>query len=360
MERYQRHIALAGFGNKGQETIKNTSVLIIGAGGLGVPVMQQLTACGIGTIGIMDGDTIEISNLPRQVLYTEQDVGKAKVAVAAQRLLLMNSEVNIIKYPFFLNAEKALELFKSYDIIVDATDRFDARYLINDACVLFHKPWVYGAVFQWEGQWAVWNFSVNDAEKTTYRDLFPIPPKANLIPDCNAQGVFATVPQIVGYFMANELIKMVLYPKELKSNSLMYFHFLKNSFQSLGIVPRSETIKTPLTAKDILDFDYSYYCGYKTEKDKEGILTILDKDTLIVDVRNKEEVPRLPLKCLEIPLHQLPDRIQELTANKILFVCQTGKRSKVAYEIYKTLLPQSIVDYYPYNIELFIKNHHHA
>lgn len=360
MERYQRHIALAGFGSKGQEVIKNTTVLIIGAGGLGVPIMQQLTACGIGTIGIMDGDTIEISNLPRQVLYTEQDVGKPKVAVAAQRLHLMNSEVNIIKYPFFLNAEKALELFKSYDIIVDATDRFDARYLINDVCVLLNKPWVYGAVFQWEGQWAVWNFSVDNGKKTTYRDLFPIPPKAHLIPDCNVQGVFATVPQIVGYFMANELIKMVLYPKELKSNSLMYFHFLKNSFQCLGIAPRSEIMKAPLTAKDILDFDYSYYCGYETENEKDENRDIIDSDTLIVDVRNKEELPKLSMKCIEIPLHQLPERIHELKAKKIVFVCQTGKRSKVAYELYKTLLPQSIVDYYPYNIELFIKNHHHA
>lgn len=360
MERYQRHIALSGFGTKGQEVLKNTTVLIIGAGGLGVPVMQQLTSCGLGTIGIMDGDTIEISNLPRQLLYTEQDLGKSKVEVAAQRLKQLNSEINIVEFPFFLNAEKALKIFPNFDIIVDATDRFDARYLINDVCVLLNKPWVYGAVFQWEGQWTVWNFSAYNAKKTTYRDLFPIPPKASAIPDCNHQGVMATVPQIIGYYMANELIKMLVFPHELNSNSLMYFHFLKNSFQRLGIVPRREIIKAPLTAKDILDFDYRFYCGYETETDKEVIVNILDKDTLIVDVRNKEELPRLPLKCLEIPLHQLPDRILELSAKKIVFVCQTGKRSKVACELCKTLLPQLEIEYYAHSIELFIKNHHHA
>lgn len=361
MERYQKHISLPGFGLEGQEILRNTSVLIIGAGGLGVPVMQQLTACGVGTIGILDGDSIDISNLHRQLLYTEQDVGKSKVEVAAQKLQQMNSEVSIKKYPFFLKAENALEIFPHYDVIVDATDRFDARYLINDVCVLLQKVWVYGAVFQWEGQWAVWNFSVNRSVKTTYRDLFPKPPKATMIPDCNAQGVFATVPVITGYFMANELIKMLIYPNEISLNVLSYHNFLKNKSHTLTIVPRTDFKEAPSSSKEILDFDYSYYCGYESKIEKQkGGQEQFEKDVLIVDVRQPEEFPKLPVKCLQIPLAELPQRIHELNTKKVLFVCQSGIRSKKAYELCKTLLPETQLDYFADHVEQFIKKYQHA
>lgn len=361
MERYQRHIAIEGFGLNGQNTLKNTSILIIGAGGLGVPIMQQLTASGFGTIGLMDGDKVAQSNLPRQLLYDEQDVDKMKVDVAYQKLKILNSEVNFNIYPFFLNAEKALELFPKYDIIIDATDRFDARYLINDVCVLLQKSWIYGAVSQWEGQWSVFNFS-NENEKTTYRDLFPFPPKTGLMPDCNSQGIYATVPLLVGFFMANELIKILIYPNELQPNTLFYYHFLNNSQHSLKIKPLSKNSSFPKTANEILNFDYSFYCGYKSldYMQDSDLIFPLDEEVTIIDVRQTNELPRLPMPCLEIPLQELPTRIDELKSKKILFVCQSGKRSKVAYELCKSLLPLKHLNYYSKSIEEFLNKYHHA
>ena len=218
-KRYQKQIMLDDIGINGQIKIKQSKVAVIGAGGLGCPVLQYLASVGVGTIGIIDFDTIEISNLHRQVLYSEKEIGKPKVGVAIEKLSAQNPFIKLIPHQVLLNEENAKSILLNYDIIVDGCDNFLTRYLVNDTCLKLNKPLVYGSILGYEGQLAVFNFK----ESKNLRDIFPEPPNADDVPNCSENGVLGTVPAIIGSMMAQETIQVILENPSL-INSLLIFN----------------------------------------------------------------------------------------------------------------------------------------
>lgn len=222
--RYDKQIALPEVGEAGQQKLAEAKVLVVGAGGLGCPALQYLAAAGIGTIGIVDGDVVNETNLHRQVLYTNSDVGRPKVQVAAERLYRLNPEVKINTYTEFLTAKNAMDIVANYDLVVDATDNFAARYRINDVCVKLDKPVVYGAIHRFEGQVSVFNYKGGP----TYRCLFPDKPAESQIPDCNETGVLGVLPGIIGTQQATEVLKIILGIGEVLSGKLMTLNLLTN------------------------------------------------------------------------------------------------------------------------------------
>ncbi|MDX1471813.1 MAG: HesA/MoeB/ThiF family protein [Flavobacteriaceae bacterium] len=203
--RYLRQTSLVGFGPDSQEKLGEAKVLVVGAGGLGIPVLQYLTAMGIGTVGIVENDTIDLTNLQRQVLYSEKDVNHPKIQVASERLNALNSDINIKLHPCFLTAENSLDIISEYDVVVDASDNFPTRYLINDSCVILKKPFVYGALHGFEGQVSVFNYKAGP----TYRCLFPNKPSSDEIPNCDVNGVLGIIPSIIGSLQCLETIKII-------------------------------------------------------------------------------------------------------------------------------------------------------
>ncbi len=224
MKRYSRHITLSEVGLMGQLKISESKVLVIGAGGLGSPLLLYLTAAGVGTIGIVDFDTVSESNLQRQVLFREQDIDKKKAEVAKTLLEARNSEITIHSYPVPLDVSNAIETIQKYDIVVDCTDNFRTRYLINDACVKLNKPFVFAAIYKFEGQLSVFNYHGGP----TYRCLFPNPPKAGEVPNCEEAGVLGVLPGVLGMHQANEVLKIILSIGEVLSGQLLSIHLLTN------------------------------------------------------------------------------------------------------------------------------------
>ena len=222
--RYARQIALNEVGESGQQKLLNAKVLVIGAGGLGCPALQYLAAAGVGTIGIVDGDTVDESNLQRQILYTTSDLGSLKVEVAKERLNALNPAVSITIYPENLHAENAMEIIQDYDLVMDGTDNLAARYLVNDACVKLNKPFVYGAIHKFEGQVSVFNFNGGP----TYRCLFPENPQQNQIPNCEELGVLGVLPGVIGTLQATEINKLILVVVEPLSGKLKINNILTN------------------------------------------------------------------------------------------------------------------------------------
>jgi len=250
-KQYSRHLILDKIGEAGQLKLKQAKVLVIGAGGLGCPVLQYLTAAGVGTIGIIDHDVIDQSNLQRQILYTINDVGLYKAKIAAKRLSKLNPFVNFNIYNTKLTQENAITLFNNYDIIVDGSDNFSTRYLTSDAAVITSKPLVYGAIFKFEGQVSVFNY----LGSATYRCLYPTPPRPEDAPNCSEIGVLGVLPGIIGSFQANETIKIICGLGAVLSNKLLLFNALNMSQQILGF-EKDENIK--ITA---LEKDYNLFCG---------------------------------------------------------------------------------------------------
>lgn len=224
---YTRQTTLAGFGIQAQEKLKEARVLVSGAGGLGVPVLQYLAGAGVGTLGIADGDTVHISNLHRQVLYSTPDTGKPKTETAQQRLQALNPHIGIHIHPA-ITPHNAASLIDQYDLVVDGTDNFEARYLINDTCVELGKPWVAGAVSQWEGQLSAYNWQGGPC----YRDLFPTPPAPLEIPNCMENGVLGVLPGIIGTLMAGEVIKMLTGIGEPLRGRLLCYDLRQGGFQT--------------------------------------------------------------------------------------------------------------------------------
>lgn len=248
MKRYSRHITLSEVGLIGQLKIAESKVLVIGAGGLGAPLLLYLTAAGVGTIGIVDSDTVSLSNLQRQVLFREQDLDLNKADIAKELLSARNSELNITAYPVALSTSNALEIIKPYDIVVDCTDNFRTRYLINDACIKLNKPFVFAAIYKFEGQLSVFNY----AGGPTYRCLFPTPPKAGEVPNCEEAGVMGVLPGILGTYQANEVLKMILNLGEVLSGKLVSINLLTNQQNSFQF-RRNESL-----VKQVIEEDLSY------------------------------------------------------------------------------------------------------
>ncbi len=328
IDRYSRQVLLPEIGSKGQALIAAAKVLVIGAGGLGCPVLQYLAGAGIGHLGIADMDTVSESNLHRQILFTQDDIGKNKAIAAAHRLKALNSHITITTYPEGLTAQNALSLFANYDLIVDGSDNFETRYLVNDACVQLQKPWIYGAIYKFEGQWAVFNYN----HSATYRCLFPTAPKANSVPSCNQVGVLGVVPGFVGVMQANLVLNLILFPEKVTGGSVYYFNSQTMAIDTVNIKLNPDQV---IASKkiDIETYNYGHFCGVHSEVqylDLKQALTLTH--ATFIDVRNHDELPRLkslPVKV--IPLNTLKTAADLLQKQHtyVLF-CQSGIRSAKA------------------------------
>ena len=259
--RYQRQITLNGFGIVAQEKLTNAKVLVVGAGGLGCPILQYLVAAGVGEVGIIDNDQVALSNLNRQILFGQEDIGKDKAVIAAQKLAEQNNLVKLNAFQQNCDQSFALEQFPYYDIIVDATDNFATRYLINDACVLLKKPLVFGAVSQFEGQVAVFNV-MKEGQSLNYRDLFPVPPKNNEVLSCAEGGVLGVLPGIIGVMQATEAIKLIAGVGQVLANELLTYNALTQKIYTLQFAKNPERAKyAPESIDAFLNLNYQLTCS---------------------------------------------------------------------------------------------------
>ena len=341
--RFSRHLILPEVGMEGQKRLKGASVLCVGTGGLGSPLLLYLAAAGVGRLGIVDFDVVDHSNLQRQVIHGTSWVGKPKIESAKARILEINPHCQVDLYETALTSENALEIIRPYDIVCDGTDNFPTRYLVNDACVLLGKPNVYGSIFRFEGQATVFNL---DAESPNYRDLFPEPPPPGLVPSCAEGGVVGVLPGIIGVIQATESVKIITGIGTTLSGRLLLFDALKMSFRELKLRPSPER---PVIDKLI---DYQEFCGVggtAPGQEEAGAVesisvselkTLLDAggdDMVLLDVRmpQEAEIATIPGAVL-VPLDQIEngtaiEQVRELAAGKRLYAhCKLGGRSAKA------------------------------
>ena len=325
-EQYDRHLILNEIGEEGQLKLKKAKVLVIGAGGLGCPILQYLSAAGVGTIGVVDDDNVDQSNLQRQILYTHQDIGKNKAESSAKRLKSLNPFVDFKVYRTRLTTKNVLNLFKNYDLIVDGTDNFPSRYLINDAAVLTDKPIIFGSIFKFKGQLSVFNYK----NGPTYRCLFPTPPKANEVPNCSEIGVLGVLPGIIGSLQANEVLKIILGLGEILTGKLL-------TFDTLSMNQRLLTFKkNPSISITKLEEEYDSICGIPPAAKEISFTTFKNQafQFNVLDVRTPKERNEFHIKSFHIPLNDLSERHHEISQDKKLLVyCKSGVRSAHAIAI---------------------------
>lgn len=324
--RYNRQVMLPEIGENGQHKLSKAKVLIIGAGGLGAAVLPYLAAAGVGEIGIIDDDVIEVSNLQRQVIYTTSAVGNYKVEEAKAMVADLNPLVKVNAIAEKLSGKNAIPLFENYDIIVDATDNLSIKYLINDACLVTNKPMVYGSIFRFQGQVSVFNYQ----NGPTYRCLYPDENSQSL--NCADAGVIGISVGIIGMLQANEVIKMILEIGEVLSGKILVYNILNNEQQKYDF--EKNTIAK--LDKKALEEKYKVIENQIEEIAAETILNKIDNDeVLFLDVRNEDEVPKMNFKNgIEIPLLNLENEIEKLNPNQMIYIyCQSGIRSKIAADL---------------------------
>jgi len=344
IRRYSRHLILPEVGMAGQRRIRNTSVLCIGAGGLGSPIAMYLAAAGIGRMGIVDFDTVDYSNLQRQILHSEADVGLSKADSAKASIQALNPNVDVVLHKTRITAENALELIRPYDIVVDGTDNFPTRYLTNDACVLLNKPNVYGSIFRFEGQASVFAPHLGGP---CYRCLYPEPPPPGMVPSCAEGGVLGVLPGIIGCIQATEILKLALNKGSSLIGRLMLFNALDMKFRELRL---RKDPKCPLCGPNpsiTALIDYEQFCGVVPEPLNPGqhpdevtvqeMKKALDLPALgirVLDVREADEYEIARVKGVPLfPLSNLPQRFTELDPNQQIYLhCKSGKRSMKALE----------------------------
>jgi molybdopterin/thiamine biosynthesis adenylyltransferase/rhodanese-related sulfurtransferase/molybdopterin converting factor small subunit len=350
IKRYSRHLIMPEVGVEGQRKLKAASVLCIGAGGLGSPAAMYLAAAGIGKLGIVDFDVVDFSNLQRQIIHGTPDVGRAKLESAKDRLNALNPNVEIETYDEALSSENAMRLFAPYDVILDGTDNFPTRYLVNDACVLSGKPNAYGSIFRFEGQASV--FATKDGP--CYRCLYPEPPPPGLVPSCAEGGVFGVLPGIIGVIQATETIKLILGAGEPLIGRFLIYDALRMRFRELRLRKDADcpVCGTHPTVTKLID--YEQFCGVAPHQlaaaappvtnvdalTSRELKTELDRgdEVVIVDVREPQEfqINRLPGSIL-IPLGDLPKRYVELDPNaNIVTQCKSGMRSAKAQDFLRS------------------------
>ncbi|MDR6941271.1 HesA/MoeB/ThiF family protein [Mucilaginibacter pocheonensis] len=332
--RYSCQMALPGFSEETQQLLQQARVLIVGAGGLGCPAGQYLTSSGVGTLGIADYDVVSVSNLHRQILYSPADVGQSKVAVACRRLQAQNPDIKLVPHTEKITSDNVLNIIHQYDIVIDGTDNFETRYLLNDACVMTGKPLVYGAIYQFEGQVAVWNIVYNeDARSPNYRDLFPkVDPTQ--IPNCTEGGVIPSLAGIIGCMQANEVIKYITRTGELLAGKILIFD--AQSMQS-RIIKIGATSKTPVRGLSAT----VNIPGISVTELKERIVA----DTVeLVDVRTEQERDAFDIGGIHIPIDELEGYLAYFTdpKPKVLY-CSTGKRSEEAVKLILKKIPDANV-----------------
>lgn len=341
LRRYHRHLILPEVSLAGQQRLKAAKVLLIGAGGLGSPLGLYLAAAGIGTLGLVEFDTVDESNLHRQVLYGSRDVGRPKLAAAIERLREVNPHTRFVAHDTRFRSENALELIQDYDVVVDGTDNFPTRYLVNDACVLAGKPNVYGSIFRFEGQVAVfWG-----THGPCYRCLFPEPPPPGLVPSCAEGGVLGVLPGVIGSLQANEVIKLIVGIGESAIGRLLLFDALGLKFRELKLKkdPACPVCSAHPTQTSLIDYDA--FCGLSVEEPQDDgellfEMTVQElhrwreqgRDFVLLDVRNPPEwsLCRIDGATL-IPLPELPRRFGEIDSNALVVAhCHHGMRSAQA------------------------------
>jgi molybdopterin/thiamine biosynthesis adenylyltransferase/rhodanese-related sulfurtransferase len=338
IRRYSRHLILPEVGLAGQKRIKTTSVLCIGAGGLGSPIAMYLAAAGIGKIGIVDFDTVDYSNLQRQILHTDADVGRPKAQSAKETIRGINPNCEVVIHNTRISSENAFDLIRPYDIVVDGTDNFPTRYLTNDACVLLKKPNVYGSIFRFEGQASVFAPHLGGP---CYRCLYPEPPPPGMVPSCAEGGVLGVLPGIIGCIQATEILKLALGKGNLLVGRLLLFNALDMKFRELKLRRDSQC---PIcgehpTIKELLD--YEMFCGIQPEPENasnpdevtvQDMKRALENPGLgikVVDVREPDEYEIAHIDGVpQIPLSQLERRFTELDPNAQYYIhCKSGVRS---------------------------------
>jgi sulfur-carrier protein adenylyltransferase/sulfurtransferase len=339
-ERYSRQVLLKEFGEAGQQKLLQSKVLMIGAGGLGCAALPYLTAAGIGNIAIIDDDIIALHNLHRQVLFSVNDIGLSKALRAASVLRELNPEIIIEAFNEKLTVKNALALLDRYDVIIDGTDNFSARYMINDACVLLNRPLIYGAVSKFEGQVAVFNCSINENERSVnYRDLFPQPTVDAEIANCAQTGVFGVLPGIIGNMQANETIKLLTGIGTVLINKLLTYNALNNSLFELALMAGKETRNLiPPNAAAFEQMDYDWLC---TVRDSSFEINSKKFDELragtnvaVIDVREYGEMPAVDeFNYIHIPLAEIAEKSATINNDTIIVFCQSGNRSLQAAKL---------------------------
>jgi molybdopterin/thiamine biosynthesis adenylyltransferase/rhodanese-related sulfurtransferase len=330
--RYSCQMALPGFSESAQNLLQQAKVLVIGAGGLGCPSAQYLTAAGVGTLGIADFDVISMSNLHRQVLFTPAEAGKKKAVVACEKLQQQNPGIKLVPHDVRITSQNVMDIISAYDILVDCTDNFDTRYLINDAGVLSGKPVVYGAIYQYEGQVAVWNILNKSGSKSpNYRDLFP-EIDASQIPNCTEGGVIPTLAGIIGCMQANEVIKYITKTGELLSGRVLIFDAQSMQSRVIKISDTTNTHITRLVETVIIP----------TISAAELKKSLANNSLNMVDVRTGEEHDEFNIGGKHIPIDELANHLNELEISaKTVFYCASGKRSGEAVKIIKERFPDA-------------------
>jgi len=345
LSRYARHITLPEVGLEGQRRLKAARVLCVGTGGLGSPLLLYLAAAGIGTLGLVDFDIVDASNLQRQIIHSTLDLGRKKLDSAAEKLTALNPDLNVVKHDTMLSSANALEIFKDYDIIADGTDNFPTRYLVNDACVLSGKPNVYGSIFRFEGQASV--FATEQGP--CYRCLYPEPPPPGLVPTCAEGGVLGILPGLVGVIQATEVIKLILGKGTSLAGRLLLVDALDMRFRELKLRKNPECPVCGVNPTVTQLIDYQHFCGIAPEpkiapSEKNGIPQISVKelkhrrdsgdDFFLLDVREPFEFQIAEIGGTLIPQNDVPHRLGEIPRDREIVVhCKGGGRSQKIAEL---------------------------
>ena len=335
MERYGCQIRMKDVGLDGQQKLKHARVLVIGAGGLGCPALQYLTGAGIGHIGIVDNDKVEISNLHRQILYSTEDIGKSKAETAASRLQKINPDTRITVYPFRITNKEALSVLREYDLIIDGSDNFATRFMINDACVILNKTLIFGAIGETEGHVGVFHHSSNNSS-ANLRDLYP-----SLLPEeaaytCRETGTLGVMPGLIGTLIASEAIKLIINRGSIFANQLFTYNLFTNQSYCFNIKPsKNASSNHPQTAQEFQQTDYLIYSAIKHEWKEINSMQmeeILGKEkSIVIDVREESEYADIEIEhTLRIPIENLLSDLKKVEhADHLIVICSGGVRSKI-------------------------------
>ena len=340
-QRYHRQIIIPEFGEEGQQKLKKAAVLVIGAGGLGSPILQYLTAAGVGKIGIVEFDEVSLSNLQRQVLFEVEQVGSSKGQKAKEKLVKLNPDTSFELFEASINASNAMAILKGYDLVIDGSDNLATRYLVNDASYFHRIPLVYGAIFRFEGQVSVFNAETKEGRGPNYRDLFPTPPPPEMVPSCSEGGVLGVLPGIIGSMMANEAIKLIAEIGESLSGRLFVFDGLDFTTHTLKVERQKNN---PLSGDnpsihELIDYEAFCMGNIEKRKIKEVSVAELNKKMTenavwLLDVREDYEYQIANLGATLIPLNKVKSSASEIpTDREVVVMCKVGGRSQKAIEI---------------------------
>lgn len=342
MSRFDRQTILPEFGREGQQKLAQANVLVVGAGGLGCPALLYLASAGVGTIGIADGDNVSESNLNRQTLFGHKEIGKPKAATAASVLKEKYPDIHFEVIPEFLTPDNALDIIDKFDLVLDGSDNFGTRYMINDACILLSRPLIMGAIYQYEGQVAVFNFGDNPIN---YRDIYPVPPKENEVPNCSETGVLGVLPGLIGTLQAAEAIKLISGTGEVLTNKVLFYNLKTSGFFEIEVQPNSTSKENiPKSRETFRKTNYNITCGIAETISWEKAMDWSQNITNchLIDIREfneKPEIDRPDVKKIPMSLLAKEQECVKHIENLILF-CQSGQRSMNLAKQLKDLFPE--------------------